>query len=229
MVTRCARWAETTYEEACSTGLGATPEASCRGDRPDTVLRIRSALPHPKAKLLGGTQPIADSGHCSEARWLLTGRAARECRHFRTVCVAHCLPTRPSPRTARDASAPKDTFVDATPSEELTPSDHLAAVSRHLSRHATGNPNTQPSSRPADGYCQRCRRQRPSRSATEKRPETHNHAPTRRPPPAATRAANFGQRTHPAHRQQLPIGLRWCSERRARRIRCTVETPAWYP
>jgi len=133
MVTRRARWAETTYEEACSTGLGATPEASCRGARPDTVLWIRSAPPHPKARLLGGTPPIADSGHYSEARWLLTGRAARECRHFRAVCVAHHLPTRPSPGIARGVSDPKVTIVDATPSEELTPSDHLAAVSRHLS------------------------------------------------------------------------------------------------
>jgi len=49
-----------------------------------------------------------------------------------------------------------------------------------------------------------------------KRPDMHHHAPPRRTPSAATRATGFERRTHPANRQQLPIGLRWCSGRHAR-------------
>jgi len=59
IVTRRNRWVETTYEKACSTGLGATPGASCRGARPDTVQRIHSARPRPKTRQLGATQPTA--------------------------------------------------------------------------------------------------------------------------------------------------------------------------
>jgi len=59
IATRRDRWVETTYEKACSTGLGATPEASCHGARPDTVQRIDSARPRPETELLGATQPTA--------------------------------------------------------------------------------------------------------------------------------------------------------------------------
>jgi hypothetical protein len=39
------------------------------------------------------------------------------------------LPTHSTPETANDAGDPKATFAIATPSEELTPDDHLAAAS----------------------------------------------------------------------------------------------------
>jgi hypothetical protein len=52
--------------------------------------------------------------------------------------------------TRDNAGGSKATFADATPSGELTPSDHLAAVSRHLSWCALRYPDTRPSSRLAD-------------------------------------------------------------------------------
>jgi hypothetical protein len=84
-----------------------------------------------------------------------------------------------------DAGDPKATFASAIPSEELTPSGHLAAASRHLSRLVQCSTNTRPSSLLADDPYQRCRWQRPFRSATEndrKRTTTRRSVDLRPPP-----------------------------------------------
>jgi hypothetical protein len=49
-VTRCDRWMETTFEEACRPYSARRREASCRDVRPDTVQRTRSARPRPKTR-----------------------------------------------------------------------------------------------------------------------------------------------------------------------------------
>jgi hypothetical protein len=104
-VTRRDRWAETTCEKACRTGLGATPGASCRGARPDTVQRIHSSPPRPKTEQLGATQPTAGIVQRSEVRRLLTlpscSKVLPPSRHLCRLSLANSLATRDRKRRRR--------------------------------------------------------------------------------------------------------------------------------
>jgi hypothetical protein len=135
-VTRCDRWLETTFEEACRPCSARRREASCRDVRPDTVQGTHSARPHPKTETFGGARPTTGWTTASMPAHFPPRRAARRCHHLRAVCASNRLTTRSSPETTTSSSSPKATFANAIPREELTPDDHLAVIPRHPSCRA---------------------------------------------------------------------------------------------
>lgn len=124
-----------TPRDAVKRRVAAFDPTRCNEPAPPGPARRRNSLEELNRPLRSVTAP--GPTRCS------LSRAARRCCHLRAVRVVIHLPTHPPPGTASDSGDPKATFIIATPSEELTPEDHLAAVSRHLSQRAhrnTGHP-----------------------------------------------------------------------------------------